>query len=153
MYSSSVLTAEQIHLLRRSFARVEARPVVAALIFYRRLFEREPALRRLFHTDIEEQAAKLMEMLGWSLSLLEQPAKLADVLESLGARHVGYGVRDEHYATVGAALLDMLGEVLGDDFTPPVREAWSELYGLVAESMQRGARSAAAPAPVPMSAR
>lgn len=141
-YPFRVLTVDQIHLLRRSFDRVEARPVVAALIFYRRLFHRDPSLRALFKTDIEAQAAKLIEMLGCSLSLLEQPTQLADMLERLGARHAGYGVREEHYATVGTALLDMLDEVLGNAFTSPVREAWSSHYGNVADSMMRGARMA-----------
>jgi hemoglobin-like flavoprotein len=44
-------------------------------------------------------------------------------------------VQAEHYATVGAALLKTLEQGLGDDFTPPVREAWAAVYGLVADVM------------------
>ena len=139
------MTIEQRHLIRKSFQAVERAPVVAALVFYRRLFELEPRLRWLFKSDIESQAQKLMEMLGASLGLLDAPERLNDELEALGARHVGYGVRDEHYAIVGQALLDMLAAVLGDTFTAETRAAWVALYQVISATMQRGARAAAGP--------
>lgn len=136
------MTPEAIHLLRKSFDHLERQSHVAALVFYRRLFERDPALRPLFKTNIEEQARKLMDMLGLALSLTEQPGKLETELMALGARHVGYGVRDEHYATVGGAMLDMLAEVLGKHFTPATRQAWLDFFTFMAETMKRGAAGA-----------
>lgn len=118
---------------------MERQSQVAALVFYQRLFELDPSLRPLFKTEIEKQAAKLMDMLAAALSLLEKPDKLAAVLEDLGARHVGYGVRDDHYATVGEALIGMLASVLGEDFTAEARAAWTELYQHIAATMMRGA--------------
>jgi hemoglobin-like flavoprotein len=61
----------------------------------------------------------------------------------MGARHAGYGVRAEHYQTVGAALLWTLEQGLGAKFTPAVREAWAATYELLAEVMQLGAADAA----------
>ena len=133
------MTADQIHLLRKSFARVEPQAQVAALVFYRRLFELDPALRPLFKTDIEVQGRKLMDMLGVALSLTEQPATLEKELLNAGARHVRYGTMDAHYPTVGQAMLDMLAEVLGDEFTPATREAWTAFYVFASETMKRGA--------------
>jgi hemoglobin-like flavoprotein len=140
------MTPEDIHLLRKSFDRVERQSHVAALVFYRRLFERDPALRPLFKTNIEDQARKLMDMLGLALSLTEQPGQLETELMALGARHVNYGVREEHYATVGGAMLDMLAEVLGKHFTAATRQVWLQFYTFIAETMKRGA--AVAPANV-----
>jgi hemoglobin-like flavoprotein len=134
-----VLDAEQKHRLRKTFAIVERQSHVAALVFYQRLFELNPMLRPLFKTDIELQAAKLMDMLSTALSLLEKPEELTETLEELGVRHVTYGVRTEHYDTVGAALLAMLSTVLGKDFTPDTRKAWTELYQFIAATMLRGA--------------
>lgn len=133
---------EQIHLVRRSFALVERQKQVAALVFYRRLFSADPSVRPLFRHDIEEQGRKLMETLAGAVSMLEQPAALAAELERLGARHAGYGVRTEHYATVGGALLGMLSDVLGPGFTAEVRSAWSALYGFLSDAMLRGAETA-----------
>lgn len=138
-----VVTADQIHLLRKSFDLVERQSHVAALIFYRRLFQLDPSLRRIFTTDIEEQARKLMDMLGIVLSLLERPGAVESELEESGLRHAGYGVRDEHYSTVGTALLDMLAEVLAANWTPSVQLAWTEFYGYLTQAMQRGAARAA----------
>jgi len=133
------MNAAQTHFLRKSFASVERQADVAALVFYRRLFELEPRLRPLFKTDIQEQGKKLTDMLAAALSLLERPAELAGELEQLGARHAGYGTRPEHYAIVRRALLDMLVEVLGDGFNPAVKQAWDELYEFIEAAMLRGA--------------
>jgi hemoglobin-like flavoprotein len=133
------LDPEQKHRLRKTFALVERQSHVAALVFYQRLFELNPMLRPLFKTDIELQAAKLMDMLSSALSLMEKPEELNETLEELGARHVGYGVKTEHYETVGDALLAMLSTVLGKDFTPDTHKAWTELYQFIASTMLRGA--------------
>jgi hemoglobin-like flavoprotein len=132
------MNAAQTHLVRKSFAAVEPQADVAALVFYRRLFELAPGLRPLFKTDIHEQSRKLMDMLALALSLLERPAELADELGQLGARHAGYGTKPEHYEIVRHALLDMLAEVLGDAFTSEMLAAWSELYDFIESAMLRG---------------
>ncbi len=133
------MNATQTHLVRKSFAAVERQADVAALVFYRRLFELDPTLRPLFKSDIQEQAKKLMEMLAVALNLLERPAELAGELEELGAKHVGYGTRPEHYAIVRQALVDMFVEVMGAGFTPEMRQAWGELYDFIEAAMLRGA--------------
>lgn len=112
---------------------------VAALVFYKRLFELAPYLRGLFPHDIEAQSHKLMEVLSAAIGLLERPEDLRIVLEQLGARHVDYGVKNEHYDIVGAALLDMLASVLGTSFTSDLRSDWAKLYGAIASTMKNGA--------------
>lgn len=136
------MTPDQIHLLRRSFAIIEPKATLAALVFYRRLFELAPQVRHLFKSDIESQSAKLMEMIGLAVSLTDRPATLESELRELGARHLDYGTEEEHYAVVGSALLDMLAEVLGDGFTPATRSAWTEFYGLISRKMIEGAAAA-----------
>lgn len=136
------MTPDQIHLLRRSFAKIEPQASLAALAFYRRLFELAPGVRPLFKADIESQATKLMDMIGLAVSMTDHPESLEGDLRDLGARHLDYGSEDAHYPVVGAALLDMLGEVLGDDFTPATKAAWIEFYTLVSQKMLEGAAAA-----------
>ena len=136
------MTPDQIHLLRRSFAKLEPHATVAALAFYRRVFELAPQVRPLFKNDIESQSAKLMEMIGLAVSLTDRPAAMEGELRELGARHVDYGTMDAHYPVVGAALLDMLAAILGDDFTPATKAAWTEFYGFITEKMLEGAAAA-----------
>jgi hemoglobin-like flavoprotein len=133
------MNARTIHSLRTSFSRVEALGHVAALIFYKRLFELAPQVRPLFPDTIEDQSRKLMDVLTSALGMLERPEELRIALEQLGARHIDYGVQPEHYDLVGTALLDMLASVLGRDFTSELREAWAALYGAIATAMMAGA--------------
>jgi len=78
-------------------------------------------------------------MLDLIVHWLDVPEKLVPVLKQLGVRHNGYGVQDEHYAKVGAALIGTLDEGLGDAFTPELRSAWTEAYMLISSLMRRGA--------------
>ncbi|MDB6072057.1 MAG: hypothetical protein JWL81_3228 [Verrucomicrobiales bacterium] len=133
------MTPSEIYLIRKSFASLSRHEHVAALVFYRRLFELDPGLRALFKGDIEAQARKLLDMLAALLSLLEKPHGLEVELREMGARHAGYGVRTADYETVGRALLDMLDETLDEEFPPATRAAWTSLYGVVQATMLEGA--------------
>jgi len=143
------MTPSEITLVKESFEKVRPIADQAATLFYGRLFELDPALRSLFHGDMVEQGRKLMASLALATATLDRPDQLLPVVRSLGVRHVSYGVREEHYATVGAALLWTLEKGLGADFTPAVRAAWTETYTLLAETMIAAARAAEAAAARP----
>lgn len=140
------MTPQQIDLVQKSFADVKPIAAAAAELFYNRLFTLDPALRPMFRGEMGQQGQMLMSMIGAAVNGLSNLEKLAPVVRQLGARHVRYGVRTEHYATVGSALLWTLEQGLGPKFTPPVRNAWAEAYTLLAEVMQMGAIEEDAPA-------
>jgi nitric oxide dioxygenase len=131
------MTPEQARLVQESFANVPAE--AAATLFYGRLFELAPQLRGLFHADIDTQGKKLMAMIAIAVKGLGDLPRILPALQALGARHRGYGVEPWHYATVGEALLWTLEQGLGEHFTPAVREAWTEAYGLLAGAMIQAA--------------
>jgi nitric oxide dioxygenase len=133
------MTPQQIQLVQLSFADVKPIAGPAAELFYRRLFMLDPSLRSMFKGDMAKQGQMLMSMIGAAVAGLRNLETLSPVVRQLGARHVRYGVRDEHYATVGTALLWTLEKGLGPKFTPDVRDAWAAAYGLLSEVMQLGA--------------
>ena len=133
------MNTDTIDLVQKSFAQVRPGAAGAADLFYRRLFELDPDLRPLFTSDIGEQGARLMAMIGLAVDGLDELDALTPAVQALGIRHRGYGVRPEHYDTVGEALLWTLGQGLGDAFTPDVRAAWAETYGLLAGVMRDAA--------------
>lgn len=135
---SFMLTNHEIHLIRQSFNQLAPAADRVAGDFYRNLFLIQPALQLLFPVDLDEQKKKLMQMLGAAINLLNRPEKLLPVLEELGRRHALYGVRDEHYETVGAALLDTLRARLGASFDAETAGAWTKMYRFVAETMIAG---------------
>ena len=138
------LTAEQKQLVRSTWALVAPIQEEAARLFYGRLFEIDPSTRALFaSTDMAEQGRKLMQTIAVAVAGLERLEAIGQAVEALGRRHVGYGVREEHYESVGAALLWTLEQGLGEEFTPEVEEAWAETYWTLATVM-KGAESKAA---------
>jgi nitric oxide dioxygenase len=136
------MTPTQVGLIRESWAAVEPIADAAAGLFYGRLFELDPALERLFRrTDMARQRQVLVGTLAVVVKTLDRIEELLPAVEALGRRHAGYGVRESHYATVGAALLWTLAQGLGEAFTPAVREAWTEAYGTLASVMIEAAKS------------
>lgn len=133
------MTKRQTELVQSSFQLVQPILEQAAMMFYDRLFELDPSLRTLFRTSRDEQGRKLAQTLAIVVASIDRPESICGAVDALGRRHVGYHVRDEHYTTVGAALLWTLEQGLGDAFTPEVRDAWSAVYGWLAYRMQSAA--------------
>lgn len=133
------MTPESKALVQESWTLVEPIADAAAGLFYGRLFELDPALRPMFRGDLKEQGKKLMQMITVVVRGLNRLDDLVPAIESLGRRHVGYGVQDSHYDTVAAALLWTLEQGLGAAFTPAVKAAWTEAYTLLATVMKRAA--------------
>jgi hemoglobin-like flavoprotein len=131
------MTSDQMLLLRMSFIAVMGRKAEAGRMFYERLFAVTPELRSMFKNDIDAQSHKFIEMLAIIIGLLNDPTALSQTLTQLSYRHRGYGVRDEHFDMVRDALLWTLAKILGETFTPELRNAWHDLYGLVASAMKR----------------
>ena len=55
-----------------------------------------------------------------------------------GKLHMAYGVRLEDYGTMKNAMLWAMEKTLGNEYTPEVREAWSQAYDLIAGAMREG---------------
>lgn len=129
------MTPKQIILIQTSFEQVLPIADTAAELFYGRLFELDPSLRPLFRGDMAEQGRKLMTTLKVVVNGLTRLEALVPAVQALGQRHAGYGVKDEHYQTVGAALLWTLKQGLGAAFTAETKDAWTAAYTILAEVM------------------
>jgi hemoglobin-like flavoprotein len=137
------MTPFQKKLIRATWAEVLPLGGQATVLFYRRLFEIDPSTRALFRdTDMVQQRKKLLHVLGVAVSSLDNLGALTKTVEDLGRRHAGYGVKDAHYDSVGAALLWTLEQGLGRAWTPDVALAWTEIYTLLAGVMRRATQDA-----------
>jgi len=144
--TTNAMTHEQNKLVKESFEKVLPIADVAAELFYGRLFELDPSLRRLFHRDMKEQGRMLMQMIRVAVANLDRLGDIVPAVEALGERHARYGVEDSHYATVGEALIWTLEQGLGDAFTPETRQAWITVYGVLSSVMQSAADRSLVPA-------
>lgn len=129
------MTPFQVKLVMSSWEKVVPIADKAADIFYDKLFALDPALKPMFPDDLAEQKKKLMTTLNTVVTSLDNLPAVLPAVQALGKKHVGYGVKPEHYATVGEALLSTLDAGLGRAFTPEVKEAWTEAYGALSGTM------------------
>lgn len=138
------LTPKQIELVKSSWQKVLPIADTVSELFYSRLFELDPSVRHMFPDDMFGQRRTLIALLGRVVASLHRLDDVLPDIRALGVRHVGYGVRDEHYPTVRAAMLWTLEQGLGDFWTDDLRVAWAEVYGVMGETMKEGAVSDAA---------
>jgi hemoglobin-like flavoprotein len=133
------MTPEQKWMVRRSFPAIATLSRAISMLFYGRLFQVDPSLRPMFKQDIEVQGRKLMDMLSALMSHIDSIEDMIPLLKALGQRHVGYGVRPEHYPLVANSLIWAIAMALDEEFDPELRNAWKTLIELVAGVMKEGA--------------
>jgi hemoglobin-like flavoprotein len=140
------MTPEDVDLVQTTFERVRPIAAVAADMFYGRLFEIAPEVRPLFKGDMAEQGRKLMATPAAVAGSLHSLSTILPAVSTLAKKHVEYGVKPDHYASVGAALLWTLERGLGASWTPETAAAWTSAYVTLSDFMIREAygRKAAA---------
>jgi len=85
---------------------------------------------------LKTHAASVISTVGVAVAGLSDLSALVPVLQDLGTTHVGFGVEAAHYDIIEQALLDTLALGLGAEFTPDVRAAWTQIYGIIATTMK-----------------
>lgn len=134
------MTPRQKAIIQDTWQQIVPIADQAASMFYDRLFEIDPKLRALFMAaDMASQRRKLVDALSTVVGALDRVEEIVPDLEDLGRRHVGYGVKNEHYDTVGGALLWTLEKGLADGWTAETQMAWTAAYTMVSGSMRDGA--------------
>lgn len=147
------MTPAQLRLLQRSFNKVEPVADQFGTLFYERLFAIAPEMKPLFRTDIKAQQSKFMKVIGEVVQLhlraiICLPATAQTSGEALlpgaywsGKLHAAYGVRMEDFESMKQALLWALQQMLKDDLTPEVQDAWVAAYDIVVQAMKPGMES------------
>jgi len=127
--------ALDIDALETSFDVVAPRGDELVDEFYSRLFDAAPGVRGLFSDDMRRQKAMLLSALVLVRKSLRDLDGLLPTLRALGARHVAYGARPEHYPVVGTTLIQSMAATAGDDWKPEYETAWTEAFLVIAGVM------------------
>jgi hemoglobin-like flavoprotein len=130
------MDSSTIALVKESHGWVIPISEPAADIFYQRLFEIAPEVKALFKGDLKEQGRKLMATISVVVNSLDHLDQVLPAVKDLAVRHVGYGVRNEHYDVVGAPLIWTLMTGLGERFTDAHKAAWTETYAALSGVMR-----------------
>lgn len=131
------MTQQNIVLVQKSWAIVaQLEMELVGSLFYNRLFELMPELRPMFYrSSMPDQSKKLLTMLGYVIAKLDKLDEILDEVEKLARRHSQYGVKEEHYTAVGAALLYTLEKGLREHWNSELEVAWTEVYTILANAM------------------
>ncbi|WP_319528916.1 globin domain-containing protein [uncultured Cohaesibacter sp.] len=132
------MTPRQVAIVQDSFLKLVPISELVSDIFYDQLFLENPDLRPLFPTDMKVQKIKLMKALSAAVAHLHEIDVVVGSIRELGAKHKAYGVEDEHYDAVGAALIYTLKTALSEIWADELEEAWVKTYDLVATTMKEG---------------
>jgi hemoglobin-like flavoprotein len=141
------VTDDAIKRIRASVQVIE--PDLSALsdTFYERLFEVAPDVRRLFAPDMTRQRGHFEAALALLLRNITMLDVLGPSLTALGAEHVGYGTKTEHYGVARDCLIYAIRQHAGASWSEQLETDWREAIEAVMRPMLRGAALAAAGRP------
>lgn len=131
------MTRDDIDRIQSSFRRLETDKGAAGAELYDKLFQLDPSLKPLFKGNMGRQGEKLVESLGLAVRNLNNPYALEEGFRRMGERHRLYGVREQDYETMRQAMVWMLEQKLGTDFTNEIRTSWNTMFDLVATMMRK----------------
>jgi hemoglobin-like flavoprotein len=129
------MNMEQMRLVRNSLVHVRPMADEIAESFYSHLFEIAPHLRKLFTGNMKTQGAMLMTSLELAVSGLDDMKSILPSVQALGERHMSYGVKKEYYPYAKESFLWALEKHLKGEFTPTLKNAWSEAFDTLIEVM------------------
>jgi hemoglobin-like flavoprotein len=131
-----------LNALETSFDLVAPKGDRLMEIFYADLFAAAPEVEPLFAgTDMRRQRAMLLAALGLLRRSLRNLDAILPALEQMGARHVAYGARPEHYPVVGEVLIGAMRKTAGFSWKSEYTAAWAEAFRVVSVAMMAGAEA------------
>jgi hemoglobin-like flavoprotein len=123
------MTTVQIVLIKKTWKIFRSvNPNTIGDLFYSKLFAGNPALRKIFPANMQQQHQNLVDTLNTLIIRLDKLQELNEELEAIAKQHVQYGVRPAHYKMAGIALLWTLQKGLGEDWNEEVENAWWNCY-------------------------
>lgn len=132
------MTNQEIKLVKNSWRKLMGIDHgIIGDVFYSRLFIEQPGLRRMFPADMTTQNKKLVDMIVFIISGLEQSGTMTEEIRILGKHHQNLGITSHHYEVVGGALLWTLEKALGNDWNKEVELAWISCYNELSENLQK----------------
>lgn len=135
------LDPEKVALVQASWGKMDAGSSQSATACLINLRAADPTVGSLFKQNGIKRSLETMQGISYVVGMLDQPEYLTPYLGSLGRLLRAHGVDESHQQKVRAALLQTLGQSLGDQFTPVHREAWAVAYDLIATIMIEESRS------------
>lgn len=122
------LTDKTINLIKESAAIITKYSPQITLRMYVILFDKHPEMKKIFENSPEDQYMKLAQALSAYAVNIEKLHILTPALEMIAKDHNKHNVLPSHYPIVGMALIEAMEDILNDNASLELIDAWREAY-------------------------
>lgn len=132
------MNADQKELIKATIPILQSSGEDLTNYFYERMFKHHPELRNMFNMGNQANGRQKSALANAVLAYAENidnPSVLLGALKGIGTKHRSLNIQPEHYKIVGTHLIASIGEVVGEQATPQILEAWTAAYYQLAEIM------------------
>lgn len=130
-----MLSTHDIAIVKNTVPLIDAGGVAITDHFYNRLFSHNPELKNIFNMSNQHTGAQkvaLFEAIAAYAKNLDNLSVLKHAVERIANKHTSFHIQPSHYDTVGHHLIETLRELLAEQFTESVEQAWKNAYGVLA---------------------
>lgn len=132
-----VLDEKQKNLIKQSWELISTDMDHFCKEFYRRFFKVNPSGLRLFEEQsMASQRRALTSMLATIISSLDDPKSLMSTIESLGGRHIIYGVEASDYKCFIDTICETIESEISTKFTPEIHHSWMLIMNEISLMLQ-----------------
>ncbi|KAK9372676.1 globin-like protein [Lipomyces chichibuensis] len=132
------LTSEQVKIVKSTVPVLETYGAIVTAHFYSNMLRENPELKNIFNTTNQTNGHQSRALAGAVYAYaahIDDLGALSPAVQRICHKHASLYIRPDQYEIVGKYLLGAFQEVLGDAFTPEVRDAWAAAYWQLAKIM------------------
>mmetsp|Transcript_35925 Transcript_35925/g.36609 ORF Transcript_35925/g.36609 Transcript_35925/m.36609 type:complete len:360 (+) Transcript_35925:93-1172(+) len=121
-------------IIRKAVSKSDSFPYTSSLTwfydaFYNKFFELCPDTKAMFErVSMVKQGRLIAGVISSALESFNDTEKLKKRLVSNTVNHNGRGIKSEHYAKMGEALVSTLEMIIGPKFDSATKKAWYRIY-------------------------
>ncbi|KAK9320921.1 globin-like protein [Lipomyces orientalis] len=132
------LTSDQVKIVKATIPVLETHGATVTAHFYSNLLRDNPELKNIFNTTNQSNGHQSKALAGAVYAYaahIDDLGALSPAVKRICHKHASLYIRPGQYEIVGKYLLGAFQEVLGNAFTPEVRDAWAAAYWQLANIM------------------
>ena len=131
-----MLDKNTINIIKSTVPALKEHGLEITKTFYKNMFENNPEVKPLFNMDRQksgEQPKALAMTILAAAENIDNLEVLLPAVKKIGEKHCNANIKPEHYPIVGENLLRAIKDVLGENATSEVLEAWGQAYEVIAK--------------------
>jgi len=133
-----MLDSQTISIVKQTAPILAPKAEELTRLFYKQLFENNPEVKPYFNQAHQFSGGQQRALAGAIVAYathIDQLDQLGSHVDLIAHKHVSLGIEPEHYPIVGQNLLAAIKELLGEQASDQVIDAWAKAYGLLAQIM------------------